>query len=160
MYLALPKSFPKQDAKEIKRIVAYAYSCGIRGISVFTDFHNAGENISFYNRLEATITISSSLPSKVFKYTLLHELGHYLQDVEDRFKIMYAQNQNVISIQNDVPTEDEKEDILNYEKNAWERAELVSKVLEIKLPKDFYTTKAEALESYKNMPEIKGFKKE
>lgn len=154
MKLSLPKNYSKKEADEIQALYNIALLMGLCGVNLRFNVHDRERPLegTIYNRLNFEITISGNLPDKYFKYSLIHELGHYLQDIQDRFYL--AHNPNLASSENKILTTEEKEQIIAYEEDAWNKGEALALSYKITLDKDFYRFKQEALDSYRALPTI------
>jgi len=110
-------------------------------------------NFSALNITRKIIYIGKDQKNQIILFSLLHEIGHHL------IKIIKPNIYETDCYQDGLQNKDEKipltkpqkKLILGTEKRAWEKGEIVAKLLDIKLPNGYNNFKNKCLSEYKKV---------
>ena len=130
----------------MKKIKAFAKLC-----RVSINFVDHMEEFGCYYGNKRSITISKSLGQAELLATLLHELGHFIDDLRNPHNHLTNRFHNGArtAIEEDRKlTFLQKKRLLKIEREAWKNARALAKQLDIPLGNWFYKDEKSALASY------------
>ena len=147
------KSLEREDVMKLrnykiymKQIKAFAKLCNIR-ITFVKNMPECGE----YRPNRREVLVDKDLPEAVKISTLLHELGHFMDDLRNPLNNFanrfHNDGRNAIDQERHL-TMLQKKRILKTEKEAWKNARALASQLSIPLGKWFYQDEKSSLNSY------------
>ncbi|MBX2986749.1 MAG: hypothetical protein KF802_02530 [Bdellovibrionaceae bacterium] len=133
--------------KDFKKIIDFMT---LIGVSSFNVAHLLGkdepdlDDSPFYNKIDQSITIPDSMAEEAIKYALLHEIGHHLEAIKNRFTDFWLH-------QSGRARAEDIEEVMQEELNAWVNAESVAHTLGIKLGPKYKEFKTQCLKTYQDI---------
>lgn len=130
----------------LKQIKSYARLCNVE-IQFKKEVDGVGEYVPNRRR----VALEKSLSQSEIISTLLHEFGHFIDDLrnpENNFNNKFHNDGRTAIEQERNPTLQQKKKILKLEKEAWKNGRALARQLNIPLGNWFYRDEKSALNSY------------
>jgi hypothetical protein len=135
------RSLKNHDAY-LDKLKAYAQACEIT-----VEWKNEDGDGAYIPSLRK-IKIDPDLPDSTEIATLLHELGHSLDDTLYSKSVMRVLDRAYKAVYHKKPTQQQLQSVLDCEKRAWTFGRSIAKKLRIPLGKWYAAEEAEALKIY------------
>lgn len=131
----------------LKKVKAYARLCEVSII-----FKKEVDGTGEYRPGRREVAIERGLGQSAIISTLLHELGHFMDDLRNptnNFANRFH-NDGRTAIEKELYlTQRQKNQVLKLEKEAWKNAEALARQLKIPMGRWFYQDKESSLNSYR-----------
>lgn len=142
----MPSGRPLKNFEDyMDKLRRYAKGCGIK--IVYTDCPGDGQ----YNPQLRQVKLDKDLPESTEVATLLHELGHSLDESLSNKRIIGFYDKAYLAFYSSKGTKKQKLAVLACERRAWVFARAIARNLQIRLGKWFELEQREALRGYKEM---------
>lgn len=115
-------------------------------------FYKNNVNIGYFlpNKKEIIIDPKLTLDQQIF--SILHELGHHLDDVENNYKYDDIYGKANKKVEKELSLSIREYNVLNEcEIRAWKKGEIIAKLLDIRLNKGYSIFKKSCLSGYRRV---------
>lgn len=110
--------------------------------------------LNSYVHSKKAIIIDSDMSAEAKLYTLIHEIGHYIQDMENGFQRSrkhISKEMKQICVFQAFDQKNTKDSYIEHERQAWDYGEDFAKYLKIKLSPNFYKFREYHIKSYESL---------